>query len=196
VNRLVGDEFFAPMAKAYWEARPPTARSLTLYGEGFAEHAAAYPPAADLGYLPDVARLDRAWQAAHHAQDAAVLEPAAIAAMPPDLLPELAPRLHPSAHLFSFPGPAYDIWRRNREGDDAVRIGEGAQCVLVWRRGGAVVHRRLEPDEHAFLAALNKGANLAAAAEAGLARNPEFDAAAAFGAALSHACLGGLKPYA
>ena len=87
VNRLVGADFFASLAAAYWQAHPPVTRSLTLYGAEFAGHIAQWEPAKALAYLPDVARHDRAWLEAHHAAEAPVLTPADIAARPPQSLP-------------------------------------------------------------------------------------------------------------
>lgn len=60
VDWLVGDDFFDQTARAYIRAYPPARAQLAYYGEGFAAFLQDYGPAADLPYLADVARFDRA----------------------------------------------------------------------------------------------------------------------------------------
>ena len=58
------------MARAYALAEPPRSPVLMDYGAGFADFIAGFAPAASLPYLPDVARIERAWREAYHAADA------------------------------------------------------------------------------------------------------------------------------
>ena len=161
VKRLVGDRLFAAMAKAYWESHPPIERSLTLYGEGFADHIETWPPAAKLIYLADVARIDRAWLEAHHAEDAAPLTVKAVQAMPPEQLGACTPGLHPSVRRIASDQPAYSIWRANREDEvvEKIRLDTSRETALVHRPKGDVKHRTLTPVEARFLDAMSKGAS-------------------------------------
>lgn len=196
VERLVGADFFAPMAKAYWQAFPPTQPSMSLYGESFADFIVGYGPAADLVYLADVARLDRAWLEAHHAPDTPALDPDQLARLAPDALPQLAPGLHPSVSLCASNWPAYEIWRSNRDDAEPARIvlTRRASFALVWRHHGTIHHRTLTPADHAFLAALALGGDLQGAAGAAIAIDPTHDAAALFGGALARSILGAAGP--
>lgn len=196
VARLVGADFFAPMAKVYWQEFPPTQAVMSLYGKAFADFIAGYAPAAELVYLADVARLDRAWLEAHHAVDAPALDPGQIASLAPDALPELAPGLHPSVSLWSSAWPAYQIWRSNRDEAEPVRITlrPEASFALVWRHRGTVHHRALSAADHDFLSALARGESLQVAAGAGAAIDPDHDAAALFGEALANSILNGSRP--
>jgi len=196
VARLVGTDFFAGMARAFWAVSPPVEPSLSLYGAGFADFIAGYAPAADLVYLADIARLDRAWLEAHHASDLSALDPGRIAGLPPHELPYLAPGLHPSVSLWSSSWPVYEIWRSNREAAEPVEtvLRPDPAFALVWRHRGVVRHRALTPGEHAFFAALVQGHDLETAAEHLLALNPAGDAAALFGEALTHSILMGNAP--
>jgi len=196
IERLVGADFFAPMAKAYWQDFPPTQPSMSLYGESFADFIAGYGPAADLVYLADVARLDRAWLEAHHAPDTSALDPDQLARLAPDALPQLAPGLHPSVSLCASNWPVYEIWRSNRDDADPARVSltRRASFALVWRHRGSVHHRALTSADHAFFAALALGQNLQDAAEAAIAIDPDHDAAEMFGEALAQSILGGSRP--
>ncbi|WP_417493825.1 DNA-binding domain-containing protein [Maricaulis sp.] len=193
VARLVGTEFFASMARAFWEVSPPVEPSLSLYGAGFADFIAGYAPAEALVYLPDIARLDRAWLEAHHASDLPALGPGQIAGLPPQDLPQLAPGLHPSVSLWSSSWPVYEVWRSNREGAEPVQtmLTPDPEFALVWRHGGVVRYRALTPGENAFFNALAQGQSLESAAESLLSLDPAGDAAALFGEALTHSILKG-----
>jgi putative DNA-binding protein len=65
--RIVGPEFFRAMARRFAGEVPSTSPDLNDYGESFAEWLAIFPPARELPYLPDVARLDWALHRARHA---------------------------------------------------------------------------------------------------------------------------------
>jgi hypothetical protein len=191
VERLVGPEFFAPMAKTYWEISPPKVRDLSLYGADFPRHIAVYAPARELPWLADVAQYDRAWLEAHHAADAPVLDAASASALDPAELPGLAPGLHPGVRILTSSWPAYEIWRANCENErvDAIDLDSGGQHGLVWRRGGEVRHMEISAGHAVFLGEIALGATLEAASESALAMQEEFDAVAAFGAALSEQIL-------
>ncbi|MFY0639311.1 putative DNA-binding domain-containing protein [Maricaulis maris] len=194
VNAVTGSRFFSPMAKAFWRRCPPRTRGLSGYGDGFANHVAGYQPARMLPYLADIARLDRAWIEAHHAADGHVCRPAQVAALSPASLAELTPGLHPSARLLDLSWPIHDIWQRHRSGQSIerdLRLAAEAQSVLVWRPYGDVRSVVLDPGSACFLASLNEGKALASASEHTLVRYPDFDPAAAFGAALSAGYLSG-----
>ena len=80
VKRIVGEDFFRAMARAYVLAEPPTSPVLLDYGITFPDFIARFAPAASLPYLPDVARIERRWREAYHAEDAEPLPPDALGA--------------------------------------------------------------------------------------------------------------------
>ena len=196
VERLVGGDFFAPMARAYWQKFPPIQPSMSLYGAGFADFIARYAPAVHLVYLADVARLDRAWLEAHHACDLPPLDSGQIARLAPDALPLLAPGLHPSVSLWSSAWPAYEIWRSNRDDATPARrvLRPEASFALVWRHRGTVRHRALTAADHAFLQALAQAESLQGAASAAAEIDAAHNAAALFGEALANSILKGSRP--
>ena len=193
VDRLVGENFFSPLAMAYWDANPPNTPSLSLYGSGFPDHIEHYGPANNLPYLKDVARHDRAWLEAHHAVDQAVFDPTRAAMMVPEDLPGLVTGLHASVSLLASNWPSYDIWRGNRYDLEPPRINLIPQTgwSMIWRDKGEVQHCALSQAEHAFYQALQNRKSIEQAAEAGQSHDNQFDAGALFGAALTTGILGG-----
>lgn len=162
VVRLVGERFFTAMAAAYRDDHPPDTPVLALYGEGFDAFIEQFEPARSLPYLPDIARLDRAWLTAHHAPDAETLTLLDLSGIEPDALGAIHLQLHPSTRVLAFDMPAYAIWRTNREDAsvERVRLADGAQTALVWRRGGEIRHRQSTASQHAFLSAVQSGQSL------------------------------------
>mgnify|MGYP001032563943 CR=1 FL=1 len=177
VQRLVGEDFFRAVARDYARAYPPTRGTLIGYGEGFPAYLENLPAAARLPYLADVARLERAWLAAYHAPDADPLEAGELAALPPEMLPELQLRLHPSAQLLETHHPVREIWAVNRQPRPvpALRLGDGPEYSLIIRPRLEVQVRELPVGDHGFLQALAAGANLTGAFEAALAVTAELD---------------------
>lgn len=181
VQRLVGERFFSAMAGAFRELHPPRSPVFALYGDGFDSFIEQFEPAASLPYLPDTARLDRAWLLAHHAPDRPVLGMRDLATLDTAALAELELTLHPASQIFAFDLPAYSIWRTNREDRTVSRIhlADGAETALVWRHQGEVRHRKTRAGEHLLLNAVFHGACLSEACEAARAGAPADDPLAA-----------------
>ncbi len=183
VTRLVGEEWLRAAAAVFVRAHPPTQAALVHYGAGFADFLAGFEPAADMDWLPGVARLDRSWTEAHVARDAAPLDPARIAALPPEALAGLHLQPHPAARWAWFgEAPIYTLWQRNRS-EDADNADSGD---IPWQGAGALITRpqavvqwtALDEAGCAFMATCAAGLSLAEAAGAALAVRPNADLAA------------------
>jgi hypothetical protein len=167
VKRIVGDDFFAAMARAYVKEEPPTSPVLMDYGASFADFVARFEPATTLPYLADVARIERAWQEAYHSAEAVSLAPADFAGIAEADLPGLTFSLHPSLRVVRSAFPALTIWRMNT-GDqpiEPVDLGAGGEDTLVVRPQASVDVRLLPAGGAAFVSALAKGSSLSHAAE-------------------------------
>lgn len=131
VLKLVGEEFFAAMARVFLRAHPPRSRVLMLYGDALPGFLAGFPPVAHLGYLPDVARLDLAMRESHHAADSRLLPEPAFRRLLEQNLAHLRLTLAPSLRLVRSDWPLYAIWAANhRQGPAPV---PGPQDLLVLR---------------------------------------------------------------
>jgi len=173
VSRLVDPRFFRYAADAYIREAPPPGPCLSEYGGTFPDFLARFPAARPLAYLPDVARLEWAMNAALHAADAPPLEPEALRALP-------AVALHPSVTLLRSPWPVDAIWRAHQAAapECIVDLAAGGVRLQVWRADDEVVFRELAPVDFAFREALARTTALEAAAEAALGVEPAADLAA------------------
>ena len=178
VLRLVGGPFFDAMSEAFVRAHASGRGDVNRYGGELARFLSFYPPARQLPYLPDVARLEWAIDQANIAADADALDLAALAAVPEHMLGELRFKLHPSVQLVPSPYPIFHIWQVNQPGhagEDRVDLGEGGDALLIARGANGVAVERLTPGGHALLRALARNLQLADAVERALAAEASFD---------------------
>jgi Putative DNA-binding domain len=195
VERIVGAEFFAGMARIYATRHPPRSRLLVRYGDDFADFIERFSPAAELRYLPDVARLEAARTRAYHAADVAPLAAEWLAALPPASLPSLRLILHRSAEVVRSRHPVVTIWAMNAGELPLAPIDEdAAEDALVVRPAFTVEVRNLPPGGAAFVLAIAQGATLGEAAEAATADDPRFELSSSLAGLLASGALAGLAP--
>ncbi len=180
-RKLVGDAFFAAMAGEFARAHPPQTRIMMLYGDDFADFIAGLPPAASLGYLPDVARLEQALRRSYHAADSAPIDAASLAALDDAAL--LAARFHlaPALEILRSDWPVLSIWAAQMQSGPAPQMR--AEDVVILRPAFDPIPLPLPPHVYQVLHALRAGQPLGAAI--GMASGP-FDLTAMLKLLLSH----------
>ena len=182
VCQLVDEKFFRYAAHDFIRQHPPRAPRLSEYGAEFADFLAAFEPARNLRYLPDVARLEWAVNLAFHAPDAPALDPARIAAVPIDDYAALMFTLHPAGQLLASAYPVERIWAAHQPGgtlDGGIDLDAGGCRLLIDRRRGEIRILSLDPAGFAFLSTLAAGRTLQDAFEAAGAADQAFDLTAA-----------------
>ena len=168
VRDLVGEEFFNATCSVYIRQHPPRSKLLIAYGDAFADFLESFPPVAELPYLADIARLERAWLDAYHAADEAPFDPALLQSVPPEQLGELTFTFHPGARLLRSDHPVFSIWSAHSEhgeGADLAQVEQQPQSVLITRPQFQVSVTMLPAGADSFFEALMTGATLAEAAE-------------------------------
>ncbi|MGA8171753.1 MAG: DNA-binding domain-containing protein [Methylocystis sp.] len=193
-QRLVGEQFFRAMAGVHARATPPRSPMLAEYGDRFADFIANFPPARDLPYLADVARLEYVIGLAYHAADAAPLPIDAIKAISPEKFGRSTLVLHPSLHLVASRHPIVSIWRTNTfdASPRAVELGE-AQDALVVRAALDIETHVLPSGGYALLAALLAGASVDDAIGSAANAAPGLDLAECLRLVLSSGAIVGLR---
>jgi hypothetical protein len=176
VEKIVGEEFFAAMARVFVTAQPPRSPLLATYGDHFPAFIAAFEPARELPYLADVARLEAARTRAYHAADATPVDADRFATLDRENIGDIRIDMHPSAGIVRSPHPIVTIWAMNSAERELAPIADWrGEDALVARPCLDVQVRTLPPGGAAFLLALAAGRPLCEAAEAALADDPDFD---------------------
>lgn len=175
-QRLVGEEFFRAMARAYAAKHRPRSPVLISYGDDFPDFIRGFTPANEVPYLADMAQLEVARSSAYHAAEATPLRTETIACVRSEDLIETRLGLHPSVRLVRSPYPVATIWAAHQEGShiEPPALWE-AEEVLVLRPEADVLMHRLPVGGHSFITALLAGQTLAEAGAAGLSECKDFD---------------------
>lgn len=183
VQNLVGEEFFRAMARLYVQDNPPTSRLLFEYGESFPAFIARFEPAADLPFLPDVARLERLWLDSFHAADATPLDGSVLPRVSGDQLAALTFVAHPATRLFRGSHAAVTIMARDRAGEPLDGLDPFvAEDGLITRPAFDPEIRHLPKGGADFVGLLIEGHTLGEAAGAALSADPGFNLSAAISA--------------
>jgi hypothetical protein len=196
VVRLLGDDCFQALAAEHTRASPPRDGRLLAYGEGCADHLAAWPLVANWPYLPAVARLDWLWAEAHSAADAPALAPDALAKLEANDLGRLCLRPHPAARwLADTHWPVHHLWRAAREGwEDPQPPAWVGEAVLLTRPMGAVLPAPLGPGACVLLEHCRAGHTIADTVSAALDTEPALDLGACLGQLLRQGAFTELAP--
>lgn len=177
--QLVGEDFFANLARAFVRTHPPQSPCLFEYGDAFAAFIEAFPGAQGLPYLADVARLEWMRNESLHAAEAPVLDATALSTIGPDDYGRLIFTLHPATRALNSPYPIHSIWALHQPAADpqaTVDLEAGGESVLITRPGAEPHLTALHPGEDVFIEALGADAPMETAFAAAQAHTAGFDA--------------------
>jgi hypothetical protein len=192
VASLVGDDWFGAAAALFAREHPPSGAALLAYGEAFPDWLEAFPPVADLPYLPAIAWMDWRWTTALFAPEAEPLTADAFA-LEPEVLAAARPRLHPSLAFAWFDAGLPGLWLAAREPEPhEMELVDDPQGILIVRPADAVTARVLDRAGFAFLAAARDGASLGEAITAAAQADPAADLATLFAALIADGVFSGL----
>ena len=184
VRRVVGEGFFQYAAAQYIARHPSRSGDLHEFGEHFPAFLQSFAPAADLVYLPDVARLEWMYHQVFHAAGHRPLDLAALAQVPVERQGELRFQLHPATRLLESAFPILRIWQVNQNGyggDATVDLSEGGVKLLMVRRENLEIEfLPLEDGEFDLLRALAGDCDFTTACERAMAAQPTLDLPACF----------------
>ncbi len=178
VKRLVGDDFFRFMARKFITQYPSRNANLHRYGAELAEFVAAFEPAKQLVYLPDVARLEWACHCAYFADDGVVLNLNELEKVAPAAYGDLVLHMHPCCHVLHSNYPITAIWEAHQPGapeDFRIDLDSGPVDALVSRNNDVVAVTELTPADAAWLLKIQAGTTLGEATAETLDRHPDFD---------------------
>lgn len=199
VEQLVGRDFFRAMAQVFVQAHPPRSPLLVDYGQAFPTFIADFPPAAELTYLPDLARLELAYVAAFHAADA---EPVGASTWQtllarPDDLTTTRFRFQPSLRLIRSEHAIVSLWAAHQADADRSLDSidpDAPENAWVTRRDWRVGILNMPDCDTDFLAALQSGQSFGAAAAYTQNEYPDFDLSRCLSVLVAEQLVVGILP--
>ena len=160
ISAILGPDAFAALVARYVTVFPPRSFDLAHAGDRLPRFLDFDPLSADLPFLADLARLERAAAVCFTAADAVPLDWEALRALSAEEAAARRVRLAPGVALVESEWPIADLWRcRFDDGDTGVAVpivGRG-QRVLVWRAAGRVRVTALSGVEAGLVAAAGSG---------------------------------------
>ena len=192
-ERLVGTGCFAYAAHEYITRQPSTTGNLYEFGAAFPEFLATFRPLVEIGYLPDVARLEWAYEQVYYAAERSPLDSLALMRVPQEQYGALKFELNPASRLLVSDYPILRIWQVNQPdypADPTVDLAAGGIRLLVRRNPDLEVEfHPLQEGEFTLLQALTQACDFATACEQALAKQPDFDLPASFRRYVAHGVL-------
>ena len=187
---LVGEEFFAGLAREYGSRYPSQDADLNRFGDGFGDFLTSFAPAAQWPYLPDMARLEWALHLAHYAPDAPGLAAQALASLAPEQLEACRFSLHPACALIRSDWQVVALWQAHQQ-ENALFPQQmaGASHALVCRPQWQAQVLAQDAAAHAALQLLMQGKSFGAALDAAFEIDADFDLGGQLRLWLEHAVL-------
>jgi hypothetical protein len=180
VSAIVGEEFFADMARRFIGLCPPSSPIIAEYGHAFPEFIGDFARVSSLPYLADIARLEIARTQAFHAANANPASVNALRELDSNALDRLKIELHPAMRLLRSRFPIVTIWAMSMGEIEAAPIETwNGEDVLVARPAFTVHMHRVTHAQFAFLSALGAGMHLSQALDAASAESRDFNPASA-----------------
>lgn len=176
VRALVGEGFFRALARDYIAVSPPSGPVLSEYGADFPDFIERHARTGELVYLANSARLDWALTRAYGAEVGMALTAAQLAAMAPEALGDLRPRLRAGVSLLRSAWPIDQIWAVSHGHDNStIDLASGGVELVVFQRDDDAAFARLTRGEAVLLAACDGATDLATVVERASAADPSFD---------------------
>lgn len=182
IKQLVGDEFFDHLAQQFIFEYPSQNGDLAHYGEHFADFLQRCEACQSLVYLPDVARLEYAFNLAYAAPGQGPIDLALLAEVDPADYEQLHFSLHPSSTLLQSDYPIADIWSVNQADADpnaTISLDQGGCQLLICRPEMAVKIMPVSLADFAFLEACRHNQSFGEACDRALQQQADYDVATA-----------------
>jgi hypothetical protein len=179
VRALVGERFFAALARRYIHRHPSRNGNLHAFGQSLPQFAADDEACAGLLYLADVATLEWLYHEVFHEADADAAGITALESFDREQYPNLRLRFHPATRPFESRFAVLDIWRlacgQGPAQAGRIDVDAGPCRLLVARRKLEMEFQTVSAEHWACLVPLLGGETLSCAYEAASRRYPHFD---------------------
>jgi hypothetical protein len=149
VQALMGEESFAALARAHWQACPPERGDLALFGDQLPDFIAASEQLADVPYLADSARLDWRLAESERAADAEV-DLSTLGLLSEAEPTRLRLALMPGTAVLDSAYPVVSLWQAHQPGAEAEAARDKVRAALQSGQGEHAVVSRARWRAQAF----------------------------------------------
>ena len=162
VQHLLGKEAFIELTQSYLQQNPSHSHNLSHVGQNMPSFIQNTRFAAELPFLPDLARLELEVAQAFHSFGQPAFDAGCLAALSEEAWEKMRVFFQPFVRLVSSEWPILDIWRARKEplSEMKVDLVNRPQSVLVHRNGLDVTCEAIDKVQRELLESLLKGAEL------------------------------------
>ena len=175
---IVGEEFFAHLARQYSLTHPPANGDICQYGENLPSFINQFEQLKDLKYLPDIAKIDWFSHVSFHSPSHETAGIERLAEIPEGFYEQLCFTVHPSVCIIESRYPVFDIWNFAQTDDSETqppKIDSEGQCVLIIRQADATRVILIDRELFAFINLIKQGATLGQAISELLDIHPSYN---------------------
>lgn len=174
LKKLLGTNSFHTLAGVFLRRHPPKSPLMMFYGDEMPDFLKTFGPTSQIGYLPDVARLELALRESYHAADSVPVDPTILQHLATEELLSSRITFAPSLRLIRSCWPIHAIWKFNTE-PGAPKPTMESQDVAVFRAEFDPEPHRLPPGGAALLVSLANGRPLERALDDAISETADFD---------------------
>jgi uncharacterized protein (UPF0276 family) len=189
LQKLVGDEFFSALTRAYGHAYPSKDADLNQFGARFPQFLGEFEHVSQYPYFPDMARLEWALHHAYYAGDGVGIELQQLTTLSPEQFDKTCFTLQPPCTLLHSPWAIVKIWQAHQPSAGHDGVGASSEVsfpndlqqachALVCRPDWKPQVLALTPAEYCLLANLGAGQTFGSALDSALELDSEFDVSA------------------
>lgn len=149
LSNYMGEELFGAMIRRYLTAHPSRHRSARWVGDRLPEFLAIDRVGVAHPVLQELSEFERALGNAFDAAEAPELTFAEMATVPLELWSEIVFSPHPSACRLDQTHNTFAIWQALKDGTAPPPVQRQSEVIplLIWRRHGMPIARRISPEE-------------------------------------------------
>jgi hypothetical protein len=184
VRRLLGEVYFAGLAREYVLRNPPQSTLMFEYGGEFSAYLRAQADLEKYPYLADVAILEGLMRQSYHSADDPVLGPEVLATISTDKLGELCFKPHSALRLLSSSFAVVSVIQASVGNESTAPDPGRTEWAVVTRPEFEVVVTSVTGAQFTFIQNLADGQCLLAAADAASGAVSELDLASTLSLAL------------
>ncbi len=179
VEEIVGEDFFATMAREFALSHLPQSPVMIHYGEEFPIFLESFAPVQELPYLKDVANLEWHRNSAYHGANAIPVTIEALGKFSEEDVPNLGFEFHPTLSLIKSNYPIVTIWQAHQQENPSeflsgLNMDESEAAVIIRSELDVLIHQ-VSIGTLKFLQSLQKGRSFSLSVEQAIAIEPSFD---------------------
>ncbi|ARU58218.1 hypothetical protein OLMES_4202 [Oleiphilus messinensis] len=135
ILKLVGNDFFAQMARDYVSQTPSRSANLNDYGADFPRYISTCSALIEYPYLPDVAQLEWLWHRVYHRAETEIFDISVLAEVPAECHGRLIFYPPEAFAILASNYPVGEIWRLNQSDtfDQEFELDQGSYWYLIHR---------------------------------------------------------------